>query len=63
MERHGFIWVWLGDAALADAAAIPDPQRRLLKLNIDAGGVRSRMIIDKLVAAEHAAAAPSPLET
>ncbi|MBL8384717.1 MAG: aromatic ring-hydroxylating dioxygenase subunit alpha [Burkholderiales bacterium] len=23
IERHGFIWVWPGDAALADAAAIP----------------------------------------
>ena len=24
MERHGFIWVWPGDARLADAALIPD---------------------------------------
>jgi vanillate O-demethylase monooxygenase subunit len=32
------------------------PQRRLLKLNIDAGGVQSRRIIDKLLAAESAAA-------
>jgi vanillate O-demethylase monooxygenase subunit len=23
-ERHGFVWVWPGDAAQADAAAIPD---------------------------------------
>jgi phenylpropionate dioxygenase-like ring-hydroxylating dioxygenase large terminal subunit len=23
-ERHTFVWVWMGDAALADAAAIPD---------------------------------------
>ena len=30
------------------------PGRRLLKLNIDAGGVHARRIIDKLVAAEHA---------
>jgi vanillate O-demethylase monooxygenase subunit len=28
------------------------PDRRLLMLNIDAGGVQSRRIIDKLVAAE-----------
>jgi vanillate O-demethylase monooxygenase subunit len=28
------------------------PERRLLMLNIDAGGVQSRRIIDKLVAAE-----------
>lgn len=28
------------------------PDRRLLKLNIDAGGVRSRMMIDKAIAAE-----------
>jgi vanillate O-demethylase monooxygenase subunit len=31
------------------------PDRRLLKLNIDAGGVRSRMLIDQAIAAEHAA--------
>jgi vanillate O-demethylase monooxygenase subunit len=30
------------------------PDRRLLKLNIDAGGVRSRMAIDKAIAAETA---------
>ncbi len=35
------------------------PARRLLKLNIDAGGVRSRMIIDRLIAAEPAVATPS----
>ena len=35
------------------------PQRRLLKLNIDAGGVRSRMVIDKLVAAERGAPIPA----
>ena len=23
-ERHGFVWVWPVDAALADAALIPD---------------------------------------
>jgi phenylpropionate dioxygenase-like ring-hydroxylating dioxygenase large terminal subunit len=23
-ERHGIVWIWMGDAALADAAAIPD---------------------------------------
>jgi vanillate O-demethylase monooxygenase subunit len=28
------------------------PDRRLLKLNIDAGGVRSRMMIDQAIAAE-----------
>lgn len=24
VERHGFIWIWMGDVKLADAAAIPD---------------------------------------
>ena len=24
VERHGFAWIWLGDAALADPAKIPD---------------------------------------
>lgn len=34
------------------------PDRKLLKLNIDAGGVRSRMAIDKALAAEAASTAP-----
>ncbi|SFJ42284.1 aromatic ring-hydroxylating dioxygenase subunit alpha [Caulobacter sp. UNC279MFTsu5.1] len=39
------------------------PDRRLLKLNIDAGGVRSRMLIDKAIAAEQAlGAAPVPAQ-
>jgi vanillate O-demethylase monooxygenase subunit len=33
------------------------PERRLLSLNIDAGGVQSRRIIERLVAAEHAVVA------
>jgi vanillate O-demethylase monooxygenase subunit len=32
------------------------PERNLLKLNIDAGGVQARKVIDRLVAAERAAA-------
>jgi vanillate O-demethylase monooxygenase subunit len=31
------------------------PERRLLMLNIDAGGVQARKVIDKLVATEQAA--------
>lgn len=34
------------------------PEKKLLMLNIDAGGVQSRKIIDRLVAAEQAAALP-----
>jgi len=34
------------------------PERDLLKLNIDAGGVQARRVIDKLVAAERDGAAP-----
>ncbi len=34
------------------------PEQKLLMLNIDAGGVQSRKIIDRLVAAEQAAAVP-----
>ena len=33
------------------------PERRLLKLNIDAGGVQSRRVLERLIAAEQAAAA------
>ena len=29
-----------------------EPERQLLKLNIDAGGVQSRRVLDRLVAAE-----------
>jgi len=40
------------------------PERRLLKLNIDAGGVHARRILARLVAAEQAgAAAPAALPT
>lgn len=34
------------------------PQRALLKLNIDAGGVQSRRIIERIIAAEQATTAP-----
>jgi vanillate O-demethylase monooxygenase subunit len=34
------------------ANLLAHPDRKLLKLNIDAGGVRSRMAIDKAIAAE-----------
>jgi vanillate O-demethylase monooxygenase subunit len=42
------------------------PERQLLMLNIDAGGVQSRKIIDRIIAAERAGAAmptqaPAPL--
>jgi vanillate O-demethylase monooxygenase subunit len=33
------------------------PERPLLKLNIDAGGVQSRRVIDRLIAAERGVAA------
>ena len=35
------------------------PERNLLKLNIDAGGVQARKVIERLVAAERAAAPPA----
>lgn len=37
-----------------------NPQRQLLMLNIDAGGVQSRKIIDRLLAKENS---PSPQDT
>jgi vanillate O-demethylase monooxygenase subunit len=33
------------------------PERRVLSLNIDAGGVQARKVIDRLIAAERAGAA------
>src|SRR5205807_9634617 len=35
---------------------LENPGRRLLSLNIDAGGVQSRRVIDRIIAAERAAA-------
>jgi vanillate O-demethylase monooxygenase subunit len=35
------------------------PERKLLMLNIDAGGVQARKVIDRLVAAEQSAAEPT----
>ena len=37
-----------------------NPDRRLLMLNIDAGGVQSRRILDRMIAAEQTAAASQP---
>ena len=34
---------------------LDNPQRKLLSLNIDAGGVQSRRVIDRIIAAERAA--------
>jgi vanillate O-demethylase monooxygenase subunit len=38
------------------------PERGLLKLNIDAGGVQARRVLERLVAAERAPAVPPPAE-
>jgi vanillate O-demethylase monooxygenase subunit len=35
------------------------PERALLKLNIDAGGVQARRVLDRLIAAEQAGTAPA----
>ncbi len=35
------------------------PERKLLMLNIDSGGVQSRRIIDRLLAEEHTTGLPS----
>jgi vanillate O-demethylase monooxygenase subunit len=39
------------------ANLLAHPQRQLLKLNIDAGGVQSRRILERLIAQERAPAA------
>ena len=48
----GFV-VW-DSLAICEYVAEAWPDRKLLKLNIDAGGVRSRMAIDKAIAREAA---------
>jgi vanillate O-demethylase monooxygenase subunit len=37
------------------------PERGLLKLNIDSGGVQSRRVLDRIIAQERGAAAPAPV--
>jgi vanillate O-demethylase monooxygenase subunit len=37
------------------------PQRKLLKLNIDAGGVQARRIIDRLIAQEQQPSQAEPM--
>ncbi len=46
----------------ASSRTLRYPERGLLKLNIDAGGVQSRQIIDRLLAAEQAATASGPAD-
>jgi vanillate O-demethylase monooxygenase subunit len=53
--RDGQAKVFAEDTAVLEAQQrnlLLHPQRRLLLLNIDAGGVQSRRIIDKMIAAE-----------
>ena len=45
--------------ALQQKNLLAHPERALLMLNIDTGGVQSRKILDRLVAAERAAGAVS----
>jgi len=57
--RDGQAKVFAEDMAVLEAQQrnlSMHPQRRLLKLNIDAGGVHSRRLLDKMIAAEQAAA-------
>jgi vanillate O-demethylase monooxygenase subunit len=60
--REGQAKVFAEDTAVLEAQQrnlLKHPDRRLLSLNIDAGGVLSRRIIDKLIALEQAQ--PQPL--
>ena len=43
------------------ANLLAHPQRQLLKLNIDAGGVQSRRILERLIAQERAPVAAPEL--
>jgi vanillate O-demethylase monooxygenase subunit len=61
--RDGQARVFAEDTAVLEAQQrnlLRHPARRLLMLNIDAGGVQSRRVIDRLVAAEQA---PSQAQT
>ena len=41
---------------------LANPERKLLMLNIDSGGVQSRRVIDRILAAERPTAAPAAME-
>lgn len=59
--RQGQARIFGEDLALLErqqANLLRYPDRRLLKLNIDSGGVRSRLMIDRAIAQESAAACP-----
>jgi vanillate O-demethylase monooxygenase subunit len=58
VERHGFVWVWPGDAARADAAAIPDLQWAASPAWAFGGGLYHvkcdyRLMIDNLMDLTH----------
>jgi vanillate O-demethylase monooxygenase subunit len=58
--RDGQAKVFSEDMAVLEAQQrnlLLHPQRRLLKLNIDAGGVHSRRLLEKMIEAEQAGAA------
>jgi phenylpropionate dioxygenase-like ring-hydroxylating dioxygenase large terminal subunit len=57
VEKHRLLWVWPGDAAAADPALVPDwhwadPGQALRNLNIDAGSLWARRLIDGMLARE-----------
>ena len=60
--RDGQAKVFAEDTAVLEAQQrnlLLHPQRKLLLLNIDAGGVQSRRMLDKMLAAEQQSAAPA----
>jgi vanillate O-demethylase monooxygenase subunit len=60
--RDGQAKVFAEDMAVLEAQQrnlLLHPKRRLLLLNIDAGGAQSRRLLDKMIAAEQAAQQPA----
>jgi vanillate monooxygenase len=61
--RDGQGKVFAEDTAVLEAQQrnlLQYPERKLLMLNIDAGGVQSRKILDRLIALEQAPSQPKP---
>ena len=53
VERHRFVWVWIGDADKADPALVPDLWPCSTQgWAFDGGGVRARIVIDRMLKAQ-----------
>lgn len=60
IDRHGYVWVWPGDASLADGEKIPDLHWARSPDWAFGGGAHSRRIIDRLISLESEHSSENP---